>query len=191
MDPNDFGSSLEDEFFRREDQRLVARLRELRDTETARETLSQATGIRDDVVLDRLLALRIQPEVIAALRIVPLVEVAWADGSLDEKEREAVLSGAREAGIAADSAAYTLLEAWLKRRPEPYLLAAWTTLVQGMSASLPEPEVRNLEASLLERARRVAGASGGVFGLGSKVSKQEAAVLEKLAKAFERPTGSK
>jgi hypothetical protein len=191
MDPNNFGSSLEDEFFRREDQRLVARLRELRDTETARETLSQATGISDDAVLDRLLALRIQPEIVAALRIVPLVEVAWADGSLDEKEREAVLSGAREAGMPADSAAYTLLEAWLKRRPEPNLLAAWTTLVQGMSASLPEPEVRNLEASLLERARRVAGASGGVFGLGSKVSKQEAAVLEKLSKAFERPTGSK
>jgi hypothetical protein len=40
MDP-DFGSSLEEEFFRREDQRLVARLRELRETETARETLSQ------------------------------------------------------------------------------------------------------------------------------------------------------
>lgn len=188
MDPNNFGSSLEEEFFRREDQRLVARLREQREAETARETLSQATGINDAAVLDRLLALKIQPEIIAALRVVPLVAVAWADGSLDEKERQAVLSGAQEAGIPADSAAYTLLEVWLERRPEPYLLAAWTTLVQGMSASLPEAEVKNLEASLMERVRRVAGASGGVLGLGSKVSKQEAAVLEKLSKAFERPT---
>jgi hypothetical protein len=188
MEQNNFSSSFEEEFFRREDQRLVARLRELRETETARETLSQATGISDGAALDQLLALRIQPEIIAALRIVPLVEVAWADGSLDEKEREAVLSGAQEAGIPADSAAYTLLEEWLKRRPEPYLLAAWTTLVQGMSASLSEPEVKNFEASLMERVRRVAGASGGVFGLGSKISKQEAAVLEKLSKAFERPT---
>jgi hypothetical protein len=188
MDPSDFGRNLEEEFFRREDQRLVARLRELRETETARETLSQATGISDVAVLDQLLALKIQPEIIAALRIVPLVEVAWADGSLDEKEREAVLSGAQETGIPADSAAYTLLEAWLKRRPEPYLLAAWTTLVQGVSASLSEPEVKKLEASLMERVRRVAGASGGVLGLGSKVSKQEAAVLQKLSKAFERPT---
>jgi hypothetical protein len=139
-------------------------------------------------VLDQLLALKIQPEIVAALRIVPLVAVAWADGSLDEKEREAVLAGAKEAGIPADSAAYALLDAWLKRRPEPYLLAAWTTLVQGTSASLSEPEVRELEASLMERVRRVASASGGVLGLGSKVSKQEAAVLEKLSKAFERPT---
>lgn len=188
MDPNKFGSSLEEEFFRREDQRLLARVRELREAETARETLSKATGINDAAVLDRLMALKIQPEIIAALRIVPLVAVAWADGSLDEKEREAVLSGAQEAGIPADSPAYTLLEAWLKRRPEPYLLAAWTTLVQGMSASLSGAEVEKLKASLMERVRRVAGASGGVLGLGSKVSKQEAAVLETLSKAFERPT---
>ena len=188
MDPNNFGSSLEEEFFRREDQRLLARLRELRDAETARESLSQATGITNAAVLDKLLALKIQPEIIAALRIVPLVEVAWADGTLDEKERTAVLSGAQEAGIPADSAAYALLDAWLKRRPEPYLLGAWTTLVQGMSESLPEAEVKRFQASLMERVGRVAGASGGVLGLGSKVSKQEAAVLQKLSKAFERPT---
>ncbi len=184
MNPN----SLEEEFFHREDQRLLARMRELREAETARETLSQATGLTNPAVLDKLLALKIQPEIIAALRIVPLVEVAWADGSIDEKERQAVLSGAQEAGIPADSAAYLLLDAWLKRKPEPHLFAAWSTLVQGMSASLPEAEVEELEASLMERARRVAGASGGVLGLGSKVSKQEAAVLEKLSKAFERPT---
>jgi hypothetical protein len=188
MDPNKSENSLEEEFFRREDQRLVAHLRELRKTETTREALSQATGISDGAVLDQLLALKIQPEIVAALRVVPLVEVAWADGSLDEKEREAVLSGAQEAGIPAGSAAYTLLEAWLKRRPEPYLLAAWTTLVRGMCASLPEPEVEHFQASLMERVRRVAGASGGVLGLGSKVSKQEAALLEKLSQAFERST---
>ena len=56
-----------------------------------------------------------------------------------------------------------------------------------MSESLPEAEVKKLEASLMERMRRVAGASGGVLGLGSKVSKQEAAVLQKLSRAFERP----
>jgi hypothetical protein len=188
MDPKDFGSNLEEEFFRREDQRLLARLRERHEAETARETLSQATGITNPAVLDKLQALKIQPEIIAALRIVPLVEVAWADGSLDDKERKAVLAGAQEAGIPVDSAAFALLDAWLKRKPEPYLLAAWTTLVQGMSASLPEAEVKGFEASLMERVRRVAGASGGVLGLGSKVSKQEAAVLDRLAKAFERPT---
>jgi hypothetical protein len=188
MDPNNFGGSLEEEFFRREDQHLLARLRGLREAQTARETLSQATGITNAAVLDKLLALKIQPEIVAALRIVPLVEVAWADGSLDEKERKAVLSGAQEAGIPADSAAYALLDAWLKRKPEPHLLAAWTALVQGMIASLPEAEVKELQASLMERVRSVAGASGGMLGLGSKISKQEAAVLEKLSKSFERPT---
>lgn len=188
MDTNSFGSTLEDEFFRREDQRLLARLREQRETATARETLSQATGITNPAVLDKLMALKIQPEIIAALRIVPLVEVAWADGTLDDKERTAILSGAQEADIPLASAAYALLEAWLARKPEPHVLNAWTTLVQGMSESLPAAEVKKLEAWLMDRARQVAGASGGMLGLGSKVSKQEAAVLEKLEKAFARPT---
>jgi hypothetical protein len=188
MDTDNQLSRIEEEFFRREDQRLRARLREMREAETAREALSQATGITSAPVLDKLMAMKIQPEIIAALRIVPLVEVAWADGTLDEKEGAAVLAAAREAGIPAESSAYALLDAWLKRKPEPYLLAAWTTLVQGMSASLPEAEVKKFEASLMDRLRRVAGASGGVLGLGSKVSKQEAAVLAKLSKAFERQT---
>jgi len=37
---------------------------------------------------------------------------------------------------------------------------------------------------LLERARAVASASGGVFGMGSKVSNAEAAILAQLEAAF-------
>lgn len=178
------GRNLEEEFFHREDQRLIARLREKRETESAREALSKATGIANPAVLDKLMALGIQPETVAALSLVPLVEVAWADGSLDEKERQAVLAAARESGLAPESAEYALLETWSKRRPEAKLLTAWTHLVQGLCEKLSPDEVAKLKSGLLQRAQLVARASGGTLGLGSKVSSAESAVLKQLERAF-------
>ena len=96
----DRGRSLEDEFFRREDQRLLAKLSDLKTAAATREALATASGITTPEVLDRLLALGIKAETVAALSIVPLVEVAWADGSLDARERRAILDRARDSGVA-------------------------------------------------------------------------------------------
>lgn len=180
----DRGKSLEDEFFHRENQRLIKRLADLKATETTREGLSKASGITNPAVLDKLVELGIRPETVAALSIVPLVEVAWADGSLDTRERRAILDRARDSGIAPGSTEHTLLEAWLDRRPEPKLLTAWTHMVQGMSQQLGPDGTARLKAGLLDRARAVAAASGGVLGLGSKVSSAEATVLAELEAAF-------
>jgi hypothetical protein len=180
----DRGRSLEDEFFRREDQRLLARLNELKATETTRAALAKASGITEPVVLDALLGLGIRAETVAALSVVPLVEVAWADGSLDAKERGAILEGARQSGIAPGSTAYALLEPWLERRPDPKLLTAWVQLVRDIRDRLGSEEAGRLKTSLLVQARAVASASGGILGLGAKVSSAEAAMLGRLESAF-------
>jgi hypothetical protein len=135
-------------------------------------------------VLDRLIGLGIKAETVTALSLVPLVEVAWADGSLDAKERRAVLDRARESGVAPGSTAQTLLEAWLERRPDPKLLDAWTQMVRGIRDQLGPDEAARLKAGLLDQARAVASASGGVLGIGAKVSGAEAAMLAKLEAAF-------
>lgn len=186
----DRGRDLEDEFFHREDQRLIERLNELKAVEMTREALAKATGITKPAVLDRLMALGIRAETVTALFMVPLVEVAWADGTLDAKERRVILDRTGDSGIAGGSAEYALLEAWLDRRPDPKLLTAWTHLVQGMCDQLGQDEAARLKAGLLERARAVASASGGVFGIGSKVSNAEAAVLARLEAAFAPAPGS-
>src|SRR3982074_829539 len=87
----DRGKSLEDEFFRKENERAIERLRELKQRTTSRETPAKAIGITNKKTIDGLIGLGIRPEIVSALAIVPLVEVAWADGSLDAKERQAVL----------------------------------------------------------------------------------------------------
>jgi tellurite resistance protein len=180
----DRGRSLEDEFFRREDQRLLEKLNDLKTAAATREALARASGITAPEVLDRLLALGIKAETLAALSIVPLVEVAWADGSLDARERRAILDRARDTGMAPGSTAQALLEAWLERRPDAKLLDAWTHMVRGIRDQVGPDEAARLKASLLDQARAVASASGGVLGIGSKVSGAEAAMLARLDAAF-------
>jgi hypothetical protein len=180
----DRGKSLEDEFFRREDKRLLQKLEQMRAADTNREALAKAAGIGNPAVVDKLLELGVKAETVAALALVPLVEVAWADGKLDSRERGVILERARQSGLAAGSVEDALLEAWLDRRPDPKLLTAWTHLVRGVSEQLGREESTRLKSDLLDRARAVAAASGGVLGMGSKISSAEAAVLAQLEAAF-------
>jgi hypothetical protein len=173
--------SLEDEFFRREDKRLIERLNELKAAEATRDALAKASGVSKPAVLEELMQLGIRAETVVALFTVPLIEVAWADGTLDAKERRAIVD---RAGVARDSRAGALLESWLDRRPDPKLLAAWSHLVQGMCEQLDADGVARLRTGLLEGAAAVAASSGGVLAVGSKVSRSEAAMLARLEAAF-------
>lgn len=95
--------------------------------------LSEATGISDDDVIERLLDMDLSPETIAAVTLVPLVQVAWADGSLDRRERDVVLASARESsGLAAGGFAYRLIEGWLDERPNEGLFEAWQGYVNAL-----------------------------------------------------------
>jgi hypothetical protein len=78
----DRGRSLEDEFFRREDRRLMARLDELKAAESAREALAKASGITNPAVLEKLMELGIRAETVAALSIRPAPRL-WS--SQDER----------------------------------------------------------------------------------------------------------
>jgi hypothetical protein len=180
----DRGRSLEDEFFHREDARLKAKLRESAEREGAREALARASGIKNPQIIDRLISLDVRPETVTALSLVPLVEVAWADGSLDDNERRVILERAAASGLAPGSTERTLLEEWLTRKPDPKLLTAWTHLIQGLCEQLSREDVAALKAGLLERAHMVAGSSGGFLGMGSKVSGAEADMIKRLDSAF-------
>ena len=177
------GKALEDEFFRKEDERLIAKLRELKAKEATREELSRISGIKNTAILDRLIQLGIHAETVVALSIVPLAEVAWADGAIDAKEEQAILDRAAKSGVTPGSSSYDLLKSWLERRPEPRLLTAWIQMIQGISESLTPEQAEALRAGLVERARAVAGASGGVLGMG-KISSAEAEMIRQLESAF-------
>jgi len=176
--------ALEEAFFAKENKTLLQRLRQADAAKSRKAALAAASGITDEAVLDRLAALDLGSDTLTALSLVPLVMVAWADGSLDDKERQAVLSAAAEAGLDRQGAAHQLFDRWLREPPPRELLAAWTDYTRAISATLDAAARAALRSELLGRARRVAEAAGGFLGVGRKVSASEEAVLTRLESAF-------
>ena len=91
--------ALEESFFAKEHARLLERMKAEEKSKATRERIAEISGIDDEAVLAKLADLDIEVDTWAAISLVPLVEVAWADGKIDEKERSAVLSGAEANGI--------------------------------------------------------------------------------------------
>ena len=176
--------ALEDSFFARENDRLRKALLEKEILKAQKEMLSDFSGISDDAVLEHLVTLGIGADTLAALSLVPLVEVAWADGRVDDKERDAILAAAEAAGLGRESASAQLLEGWLTIRPDPEIVVAWKEYVGALSATMSDERKEAFKQGLLSRSRSVAQASGGVLGFGTKVSKSERGVMDELEQAF-------
>lgn len=178
--------SLEDVFFLQRDQELIRQRRELAQLKETAETLSRASGITDDLVLRRLIELNVRPETVAALSLVPLIEVAWADGELHDREKDAILRAAGECGISPGSMEHGLLNSWLKQSPPEELLTAWIHYVKGLRARMSPMELAHLRKALLDHADDVARAAGGFLGLTNPVSAAEKKVLDAMKAAFDQ-----
>lgn len=173
------GNALEEEFFRKQNAELLARMRAEQAIETAEAQMAAALGVNDSALVEQLLAHGVTPATIAAVSLAPLVLVAWADGTLEEQERKAVAAGASSAGIAAGSTEHELLESWLAERPADSLMATWSAYVRGVIESLDEQGRTELRDSIIRRTTSVANAAGGFLGR-NKVSDAEREVMDKV-----------
>jgi hypothetical protein len=176
--------TLIDSIFFDQDQKLLENFRNRMEKIDRRAQLIQVSGIHDEAVLDRLIELNISPETLAAMSVVPLVSVAWADGDIHAKEREVIISAAKNAGIQPQEGRYPLLEHWLNKHPGPEMVEAWKHYIEGLCKQLSPQEIEELKHDLLDLARKVAQAAGGFLGLGNKISSAEQKTLDDLAEAF-------
>ena len=155
---------MEEAFFARENAKLRQQLRDLDNTKRKKEALAAASGITNDAVLEKLAALNISSETVAALALVPLIAIAWSDGSIDDKERAAVLAKAQEEGVSQGDVSHELFERWLSERPPANLLATWKDYVRALGETMSAEDRRFFKGRVLDRARGVAEAAGGVPG---------------------------
>jgi hypothetical protein len=182
---NPDAKALENAFFARENAKILEQMRAKTEHTQRREALRAATGDVEDATLDRLLELGVSAETVLALTLVPLVRVAWADGDLDAREREAIARAAAERGLTEGTPGHRMLTSWLTTAPDSAMVEAWQQYMRGIWPSLGEPERAELRDYVLGLARGVAQAAGGFLGLGSKVSSAEAAVLKEIEAALQ------
>ena len=173
----------EDDYFRKKDRELVEKMRAAAAADRAKSELSARTGLNDPAPLAELAALGFTPETVSVLPLVPIVEMAWAEGGITEAERKLLVTLARSRGIAEGSPADLQLSDWLARQPSPAVFERATRLIRAMLDS-HSPAVGTLSADdLIKYSENIAAASGGILGIG-KVSPEERATLARIVAAL-------
>jgi hypothetical protein len=173
----------EDDYFRRKDRELVEKMRAAAAADQARHDLSAKTGLTDPGLLGQLQELGFTPDTIAVLPLVPILQVAWAEGGVSPAERSLIVGVARKRGIGEGSAADRLLSEWLSRKPAPEIFARATRLIRAMLDS-GETSGDALRADdLIRYSESIAEASGGLFGIG-RVSAEEREALSQIVAAL-------
>ena len=176
--------SLEEEYFRKHDAKLIEKLRERGKVEEIAEALALKLQIDDPALLQRIMALGVTHDTGPAFLLAPLVQVAWAEGGVTDREREKVLRIAAERGVGTTSPAYTQLQEWLRTRPADAVFdTAIEAIKTGLSVLTPAERADRIKR-IVDACREVASASGGLgklLGLGTGVSSEEESILDAMA----------
>jgi len=175
----------EEEHFRKKDRELIEKLRQADAAAKARRALEQEAGLHDPEMLRELDRLGFTPDTIGLLPLIPVLQVAWAEGGVSRAERSLVVNLARSRGITAGSTADRVLNEWLDHRPPDDTFHKATRLIAAIIDS-PDSGALHLNANeLVDYCDKIAHASGGIFGIG-RVSQEERAALEEIAAAVKK-----
>jgi hypothetical protein len=91
---------LEETYFRKKEQELIEKIRRRRE-------LKEATGAAEEEILNDLQALGYTRETVERLlHLMPLVQVAWAEGFVTKRERERIFEVAGLRGVAEGTPAH-------------------------------------------------------------------------------------
>jgi len=167
----------EEEYFQKKDRELVERMRQRAQAERQLRELGESMGVTDPGVIRELAELGFTPETVKLLPLIPVLEMAWAEGGVTPPERKMVVDVARARGIEKESAADHQLSEWLDRRPEESVFRRAGRLINALFAS--GARVNLTPDDLLEYCEAIAAASGGMFGI-RRVSADERATLERI-----------
>jgi len=179
------GRALEDEYFRRQEQQLIEKLRARAAEDAVRRQLSERSGVADDEILADLQALGYTPDTVTLLHLVPLVQIAWAEGGVSDRERQLIVEAARAHGVEAGSPADAQLAGWLDNCPSDVFFERTLRAVGAVLESTPAGERQTAGRDLLAYSSAIASASGGILGFG-KVSEAERQVLARISEELER-----
>jgi hypothetical protein len=175
----------EDEYFRKRDQELVEKARLRAEEDAVLQRLADAAGISDEQIVRDLQRLGYTEETVTLLHVVPLIDVAWADGDVSESERDVIIAAVRARGAEPGSQADGQVARWLANPPSS-VLSDGTLHVLGAILQRRGPEARaTAMRDLLTSCTAVASASGGILGF-HRISDNEQRTLDRILYELER-----
>jgi hypothetical protein len=178
--PDQDARSREDEYFWKKDQELVEKMRRAAEAERAKREMGAKAGFADPELIHELAALGFTTDTVVLLPLMPLVQMAWAEGGVSDSERQLIVKLARSRGIEAGTAADRQLSAWLANRPDAQVFTRATRLIRAMLATPAAAQAGLTAGDLVKYCEDIASASGGILGIG-KISAEERALLSRIA----------
>ena len=178
--------ALEEEYFRKQEKELIEKLKQRAKAEAERKGLAEAAGVSNEQILASFREMGFDRETVALLHFIPLLEVAWSDEAVSAKERAGILEMARARGITEGSPAHGKLLGWLANRPDSVLFERARTVMHDVLAFMTEDKRQVAARDLVAACEEIAAASGGIFGLGSKMSAEERAAIERVAAEIQK-----
>lgn len=176
----------EEDYFRRKEQELVEKLRKTTETQAHRQGLAEAIGLENEQILDVLREMGFDRATVVVLFLVPLLQVAWSDGSISDRERALLLEAAHAHGVKEGTPAHAKLNEWIAAKPPEQMVERALHVIRDIMAFQSTDARKDTTDRLLNACERIAAASGGFLGLGSKISPEETAVMKRVASEIER-----
>ncbi|MFL6735383.1 MAG: hypothetical protein ACJ8EY_11905 [Sphingomicrobium sp.] len=177
--------ALEESYFRKHDAALIEKLRQGAMLDEISLALRDKLHVDNPGLLALVRDLGVGADTAPAFLLAPLVEIAWADGSVANDDRASVLRLAEDRGVEKESASYARLQDWLVERPPDAIFDASIEVIKHGFSVLPPKEREERINRLLDACREVAAASGNevahLLGLGNGISHDEESILARIA----------
>jgi hypothetical protein len=172
--------SLEEEYFHRKEREVIDKMRVRAAAEEQRRRLGEQAGVADEELLNDLQQLGYTPETVMMLYLVPVIQTAWAEGGVSQKERDLIVKAARSRGITEGSPCDQQLSMWLTTRPSDEMFEKSLRAIRTILQAQPETAREASEKGLLSLATAIAAASGGIVGFRA-VSTEEQQILKHIS----------
>lgn len=142
-----------------------------------RDLMGEALGVFDHRLLTVLQLAGFTADTIGLVELVPLVQIAWADGAVSNRQRDLIFRIAAQELIGEETPAHDRLIGWLKRCPSKCVFDVALFAIQAKLDPLA-PEIRAvLQRRLVHNCTAVALAADSAPN-DRKVSIYEARVLD-------------
>jgi hypothetical protein len=133
----------------------------------------------NDPTVEELHASGFRPSNVALLDVLPLVELAWADGRVSPRERQIVTAAAARRRDVRGSA-HTQLAAWLAQRPPDRVFRACRDTLRRSMQDRARSAAAHMRATLESEIALLVSSAGGLLGTDQPVTEEQRTIIRHL-----------
>ena len=139
-------------------------------------SIAAAIATDDKAVAEQIRKLGFDGETARVFDLLPLVHVAWADGSVQSSERKEIMRIVAKRGLAPDSAGARVLASLLDDRPPEAFMRQSREILRHLLA-----RTEGRADDIVELCMKVAAASAGFLGLGERIDDDERRLIAEIS----------